>query len=292
MDAYITRIENSCIDMAIDFCITENGSCFWCSVCDNFSISEFEWRTITRKNNFYWYDGLNGGFSTCMRDDKKIVSLKVDMVSQDVSERTVLRKKIEKLFASYDCCDDCCPVRVYFTDGDGEEYYFDAQAGSSTTVDNFQNTRIMVQYATSLEVCNNTFYNANTDECCGILGAVWGFRMPFNWCSCITGWKFVFYNGNNCADYTLTIQADKLVNPRFFNISKDAYYGIDWEYSWEITINTREGVRYNWNRISPVNRQKWSSLQGIGLKSDENELLLTADSWNGTWCISYWNDLV
>ena len=292
MDAYITRIENSCNDMALDFSITECGSCYRWDYCDNFDISEFEWRTINKKNNFYSYEGLNGGYGTCMREDKKIVSLKILITQDCIKTRTILRKKVEKLFSSNDCCGDCCPLRVYFTDWDGEEYYFDAQAGSSTTVDNFQDSTIMVEYSTALEVCDNVFYNANTNTCCGVSWSVGGFRMPFTGCSCISWDKYLFYEGIWCADYTVSIKWEQMVNPRFFNLSKNSYYGIDWTFSWEIIIDTRTGITYNGNRVPANSRQSWSSLQWIGLKSWENNVLLTLESWTAEWCLEYWNNII
>ena len=295
MDAYITRIENSCNWMALDFCITENWSCFSCEQCDNFTINAedgFEWRTITRRNNFYNYQSRNGGYSTCMRDDKKVVSIKIDTVGNTSTERTIMRKKIDKIFGSYDCCDDCCPITVYFTDGDGEEYMFTAQAWSSTTTDNYKNTCIMTRYETTLEVCDNTFYNVNTIECCGSLGNICGFDFPYTGCTEFEGSKFLNYEGNGCWDYTITITANKLVNPKFFNITKNAFYGINGQYTWEIIIDSNSWVTYNWNRVSPLSRIKWSDAIWIGFGSGANEMLLLAESWEATWCIEYWNNLI
>lgn len=289
MDAYITRIENTCNDMALDFCISENNSCFSCVQCDNFTIPAedgFEWRTINRSNNFYDYQGKNGGYSTCMSEGKKIVSLKIDTVDSDRTTRTALRKKIEKLFASYDCCDDCCPIKVYFTDGDGEEYVFTAKAGSSTT-SNYQNTDIMIRYETSLEVCDNTFYNTNVSECCGVLGSICGFAFPYTWCPKYTGSKFVNYEGIWCGDYNITINANNLVNPKFYNVTRGAFYGLNGTYSWEIEINSVNGITYNGNRVSPLDRATGSNISGLSLWSGANELLLVAESWNATWCVEY-----
>ena len=283
MDTIITRIENTCLDFAIDFCIS-GDLCSINSTCDYFTVVEFDPWGNQRTNNFYSFEWVNGGFGTCMTDTKKQISLKIQVLSDCIKTRTQLRKKLDLLFSNPSCCGDCCPIKIYFTDWDWEEYSFTAKAGSTTISDNFNNSILVSQTETVLEACSD-FVNEDQKECCWILWSICGWQLPFRGCPKKIASKWIDYRWKGCGDYKVVIQAKMLKNPRFFNW--DGYYWLNWEYNWELIIDTQEGVSLNGIRVSTLDRQDKSNMQSIKLWYWANEMLLTADWWEATYCI-YW----
>ena len=281
----VTAIENTCIDKRIEFC--GENACSWLGV------NTFDWRSVNRSNQKFQSTGFNGGTSTCSTDDIKVVQLGFIIAIANHKRRACVRKSLEDILSVYDCCDDCCPLRVEFTDDDGQKYYFTAKPWSNSVSDTVDNMKIQHQYDMSLEVCDNTFYNEEQYECCWVLGSMWGHRKP-KVCDdrgiCTIGQKWFYYEGNMCGDYSVSIQAEGLVNPVWYNLSKNKYYGLNGTYSGEINIDTINGVTVNGNDISPLERKTGSSLTWVWFTPWENEMLLVAEWGTATWCLTYWNN--
>lgn len=286
MDATITRIENVCLDMYIDFCISWDA-CSVSSTCDYYTVTEFDPFGNQRNNTKYNYEGINWGFSTCMTDDIKNITLSIQTMSMCKETRTKLRKKLDLLFSNPSCCDECCPLTVWFTDWDWEEYSFTAKAWSITIQDNYSNSIIVTQTTAILEACSE-FVNTDFKECCWRLWSICGWQLPFRGCPQTEWHLYISYSWKDCWNYSLTIQAKNLVNPRFYKWW--SYYWLEWTYNWELIFNTKTWVTSNGVRVSPINRQKGSNIGDMALWFWPNKVLLTADSWDATWCITYSNN--
>jgi len=277
----IKSAHNKCIEQWIEF---------WCctSSC-GIIITKFVWRWHERENTSFW------NITTCMKNKAKIVTIGFSVVSMDNRTRTVNRKLLEKVFWNYSCCDDCCPLRIEFTDDDWEEYYFEAKIWSEIVSDNINGSNVWLTYEYSLEVCWNKFINLKENEVCWILWKAWWISLPScSWqlCTACYIWsEIISYEWWTCWDYKIEIKANNLVNPMFHNFKTKWKYWLTWTFNWKVIIDTQKWVFLNWNYIAPNQRTVWSNLSKLKLTPWDNEVLLTSYSWEAEYCIYYSNNL-
>ena len=212
------------------------------------------------------------------------------MAEDDKIQRWKLRKRLEKVFTNYDCCGTCCPLLIVFEDDDGQIYSFEAKLWNADLNDSVGGHKVALEYTFSLEMCWGVFQNNDLIECCWTLGSIWGFRFPFCNClsSCISGSKFMHYDGNVCGDFIVEIDW-KVDNLRFWNLTKNTYYWVN-TFSGKMTINTDDGAFINNQIVLASNRAKWSTLTGIKMSPGLNEFILTGTG-DANFCIKFSNDI-